>query len=186
MGHLLHRIKEHFKEAALSEIPKGSVCAEIGVWKGDFSEKILEIVNPKKLHLIDPWLFMKEYGNRWYGGLLAKSQKDMTAIYLGVQRRFKKHKNVTVHKATSQEASTLFRNNYFDWIFLDGNHSYEFVKEDIKLYLPKIKEGGYILGDDYWWRIREGLPVKRAVDEMVKREKLRKVKALSGTFLLQK
>jgi hypothetical protein len=186
MESLLHRIKEYFKEKALYEMPKWSVCAEIGVWKGDFSEKILEVVKPKKLHLIDPWLFMPKYRNRWYGGLVAKNQKDMTSIYHDVRRRFKKNKNVIIHRATSQDASSLFKNDYFDWIFLDGNHSYEYVKKDIELYLSKIKKGGFIAGDDYWWRIREGFPVKRAVDEMVRRKKLTKVKALSGTFLLQK
>ena len=39
----------------LEMMPKNSVCAEIGVNQGQFSKEILEVVQPKKLHLIDPW-----------------------------------------------------------------------------------------------------------------------------------
>jgi hypothetical protein len=47
---------------------KGSVCAEIGVWKGDYSDLILTITSPKKLHLIDPWEFQSEFSERmWWG-----------------------------------------------------------------------------------------------------------------------
>jgi len=40
----------------LKEIPKNSVCAEIGVYMGDNSELILKIAKPKKLFLIDSWV----------------------------------------------------------------------------------------------------------------------------------
>jgi len=36
-------------------MPKNSICAEIGVNRGNFSKSILKIVQPKKLYLIDPW-----------------------------------------------------------------------------------------------------------------------------------
>jgi hypothetical protein len=35
----------------LEMLPKNSVGAEIGVWKGDFSDRILKALNPKQLHL---------------------------------------------------------------------------------------------------------------------------------------
>jgi hypothetical protein len=41
----------------LGLLPRGSVGAEIGVWRGDFSAWILRTVRPARLHLIDPWAF---------------------------------------------------------------------------------------------------------------------------------
>jgi hypothetical protein len=35
-----------------------------------------------------------------------------------------------------------------DFLYIDGNHSYRFVKQDLELYYPKLKSTGYILGDD--------------------------------------
>lgn len=53
-----------------------------------------------------------------------------------------------------------------DFVFIDGNHQYEFVKKDIELYWPKIKPGGILTGDDYSY-----LPPmyggKPAVDEFI-------------------
>jgi hypothetical protein len=60
-----------------------------------------------------------------------------------------------------------FPDAYFDWIYIDGNHTYEGVKGDLTSFYPKIKAGGFITGDNYgdrpdwWWK--DG--VKRAVDE---------------------
>ena len=48
-----------------------------------------------------------------------------------------------------------------DFVYVDGNHAYDFVKEDIKLYYPKLKIGGVLGGHDY-----QDAPVKRAADEM--------------------
>ena len=47
-----------------------------------------------------------------------------------------------------------------DFIFHDSDHSYPFVKNEIQAYLPKLKPGGYSIGDDYNWT-----PVKRSVRE---------------------
>src|SRR6266545_2218953 len=63
--------------------PKGSVCAEIGVWQGDFSARILDLVKPSKLHLVDPWQFVaaEPYRQARYGGLRAHGQADMDRLY---------------------------------------------------------------------------------------------------------
>ena len=50
--------------------------------------------------------------------------------------------------------------NSVDFIFHDSDHSYPFVKDEIKAYLPKLRPGGYSIGDDYNWT-----PVARSVRE---------------------
>jgi hypothetical protein len=153
-------------------VPKGAVCAEIGVWKGDFSARVLEVVEPAKLHLIDPWAFMNAevYREARYGGKLAHDQAAMDALYRQVRRRFAGPIGagvVEVHRGTSAETASVFPDGYFDWVYVDGNHLYEFVRRDLELFELKVKEGGIIAGDDYgvagWWA--DG--VTRAVDEFV-------------------
>jgi cephalosporin hydroxylase len=63
--------------------------------------------------------------------------------------------NVIVHRLAAAEAAAEFADEYFDWIYIDGNHQYEFVLLDLESYYPKVKAGGFLVGDDYgvegWW-----------------------------------
>jgi methyltransferase family protein len=174
----------------LSQIPSNAVCAEIGVYKGDFSELILEHA-PKKLHLVDPWMFEVDlaYAGSWYGGTLGKSQAKMNTIYKSVISRFRfeiRSEVVEVHRNTSAKACSQFPDNYFDWIYVDGNHLYEFVKLDLEMFLPKVKVRGLVAGDDYgspgWWQ--DG--VTKAVDEAVASGRFDKLLIENHQFLLRK
>ena len=55
--------------------------------------------------------------------------------------------------------------------YIDGNHSYDYVKIDLTNSLKKVKIGGYITGDDYLWLNQtpneKGQSVKKAVDEFL-------------------
>jgi Methyltransferase domain len=72
-----------------------------------------------------------------------------------------------MHRASSTEAVAEFPDEYFDWIYIDGNHQNELVKKDLESFSRKVKTDGYITGDDYgegeWWKGG----VKKAVDEFV-------------------
>ena len=68
-------------------------------------------------------------------------------------------------KATSIKASRLFDEEYFDLVFLDAGHQYQSIFEDIKIWLPLIKNGGFLSGHDYGYRHSPG--VKIAVDEIL-------------------
>ena len=172
----LKRTRERFRlltrEYLLCRMPRRSVCAEIGVHEGEFSEQILSAVEPQELHLIDPWIHEEEGSceESRYGGLGPKGQAILDERYERVKERFAKEirtGQVRLHRNLSNVASNDFDDNYFDWIYVDGNHLYEFVMQDLQLYLPKLKPGGYITGDDYgvrgWW----DNGVERAVNEFV-------------------
>ena len=190
---ILDKLKEIIcgspRRQLLKMMPKRSVCAEIGVWKGEFSREILNIVKPRKLHLIDPWKYQTDFGQRLYGGAYAKKQQDMDDIYTGVVSLFKDNEDVVIHREFSDHAADAFINNYFDWIYIDGNHYYEFVKRDLELFYPKVKKGGFITGDDYLWtspELKGDLPIKRAVDEfMVKYSNVR-IRVMSTQFVIEK
>jgi hypothetical protein len=175
-GPVLRRLRAVFlgdqRTDLLTHLPKGSVGAEIGVWRGDFSARLLRVVRPAQLHLVDPWNFEPgaAYEHAWYGGAVAKSQAEMDRVYESVLRRFADEMEagtVHVHRGSSARIGVLFDNAYFDWVYIDGNHLYEYVKSDLEVFARKVKPGGLIAGDDYgvrgWWE--DG--VTRAVDEFV-------------------
>lgn len=61
----------------------------------------------------------------------------------GVQRK------VTLIALPSNRAADIFEDGSLDCVFIDGNHSYEGVAQDIALWRPKVKAGGFLSGDDY-------------------------------------
>lgn len=167
-------------------LPKYSIGAEIGVHLGDFSQEILNYLSPKELHLIDPWEYQPSttYKKSLYGGNL--SQDEMNQRYRNVVNRFKQNEQVIIHRSYSSDVLRQFSNNYFDWIYIDGNHLYEYVKADLGLSLQKVKIGGYIAGDDYrngaWWQGG----VKQAVDEFKNNELVELIKIYNGQFIFTK
>jgi hypothetical protein len=174
------------RDFLLKHMPQNSICAEIGVWQGSFTEEILKEVEPKELHLIDPWQFQSEFPETWFSGLIAKSQTDMDQIYQGVCKKFDHLENVIINRGFSQEVLKKFEDGYFDWIYIDGNHFYEYVKQDLELSYQKVKKGGFITGDDYHWSKNNELPVKKAVDEFIMGGKVTKIAIENDQFILKK
>ena len=178
-------------EVVLSRMPKGSVCAEIGVWKGEFSRQIVDTVEPNRLHLIDPWQFEEEdeYQDACYGRRDVGGQRFMDSVCDDVRRLFHREIDggvVSIHRKRSADAANDFPDAYFDWVYIDANHLYEYARQDIDAYLRKVRPGGYVTGDDYarggWWRGG----VKKAVDEAIASGKCRRVALAGRQFVLQK
>jgi hypothetical protein len=179
------------RQFLLDTLPKDSVGAEIGVHLGAFSRRILDTVCPKQLHLIDPWEHQtaSKYKTAWYGGGAERGQAELDERYSNILKRFDQNirdEQVKVHRGYSSEILQQFPDQYFDWVYIDGNHLYEYVKEDLELSFQKVKPGGYITGDDYteggWW---EG-GVKKAVDEFAKNQAVQLVELRSRQFIFRK
>lgn len=138
---------------------------EIGVRLGDFSELILGQSNLSTLYSIDPWkaFSMEEYND----GNNVSQQEQEERYQLTVERLSKFKERSIIIRKTSKEASTEFCNNELDFIFIDGNHSYESVKEDLHLWWNKVRIGGLCSGDDYLFTPQGKTPVKDAVDEFM-------------------
>jgi hypothetical protein len=51
---------------------------------------------------------------------------------------------------TSAEAVKQFQDKSVDFVYIDGNHDYKYAEEDIRLWYPKVKEGGFLCGDDVY------------------------------------
>jgi hypothetical protein len=175
------------RAVVLDRIPKHGVCAEIGVLRGEFSNAILQIARPKELHLIDPWAFQPNYPGRVFGGRDGKGQADLDVWHQEVVTRFAGHRNVKVHRMFSTEIEKRFPDDYFDWMYIDGNHSYDVVSSDLDVCYRKTKDFGWIAGDDYAWLNEQGVPaVQRAVCDFIGRNLFSQV-CINGTqFMLQK
>jgi len=187
----IHSKSPTSRDFLLQALPKFSIGVEIGVDDGNFSERILEIVRPKMIHLIDPWKFNDDdaYSDSPYGNKKVDGQKMMDQKYHMVKKRFEdliNRNQVMIHRGFSEKVCEKFKDNYFDWVYIDGNHFYESVKNDLNLYYPKIKLGGFITGDDYYENDVSGKGVKKAVDEFVNTGLVKIMEIKNNQFILQK
>jgi len=120
----------------LKLMPNNGIVAELGVDKGLFSQQIVEICNPRKLHLIDIW---------------ASARFNETKA-MNVKETFKEkieNDSILIHRQLSTEVVNDFEDNYFDWIYIDTSHTYKTTLEELNSYSQKIKPGGLIAGHDY-------------------------------------
>ncbi|MFH1452228.1 MAG: class I SAM-dependent methyltransferase [archaeon] len=118
---------------------KDLIVAEIGVWKGDNVCHMIEVLPIKKIYVIDPWI------------PFSSSEHDMKTMKLAervTRKKLNKYGNrIQILKTTSDEAVGLIPEN-MDFIYIDGNHDYEYVKKDIENYYKKLRIGGILAGDD--------------------------------------
>ncbi|HPD17894.1 MAG TPA: class I SAM-dependent methyltransferase [Planctomycetota bacterium] len=169
------------KADILPLLPQGGVAAEIGVFKGCFSQTILDLNRPATLHLVDPWA-----GEVSSGGVTGQGD-ELYQLVLGRFQRKIEAGQVAVHRKTSAQAAQEFPDGHFDWVFLDANHGFAGMMQDLEAWFPKVKPGGYITGHDY--TDVKGYGVIQAVDEFRQRAPVHLV-ALSGdeyaSFVLRK
>ena len=80
-----------------------------------------------------------------------------------VSRLLKKfNNNISLYEGYSDKILNSIDISYIDMVFLDGGHSYETVKKDLKILITKLKKNKIIICDDY---DQKNYGVKRAVDE---------------------
>jgi len=132
-------------------------CAEIGVFRGDFSKMILE-KNPLYLYLIDPFQLSDE---KYKSGL--NTAYSTFQDYRLVKNRFKFDHRVVYKRGFSYDVVKTISDNYFDFIYLDASHLYKDVLRDLNEWLPKMKDDSVICGHDYIED--DDFGVIRAVDE---------------------
>jgi beta-1,4-mannosyl-glycoprotein beta-1,4-N-acetylglucosaminyltransferase len=128
-------------EKLLKNLNNG-IFAEIGTDNGNFSDFILSINNTSKLYCIDPYVSYDEYKD-------CTNESSNTDKYNSTKSKlFEKYNNrVEFIREFSVEASKNFNEN-LDFIYIDGNHSYSYVLQDLENWYPKLKSGGIIVGDD--------------------------------------
>ena len=137
-------IKEHPRPSTLfikKHLNGELVGAEIGVKDGKNAKSMLKLLPIKKLYLIDPY---KSYSD-WSGNL---SQSWQDKIKNKAYKKLSKFKDkITWIEKSSEDAIYDIPDN-LDFVYIDGNHNYEFVSKDMRLYYEKVRIGGILAGHD--------------------------------------
>lgn len=146
---------------------------EIGVFEGETSKGLLQgLPGLEKLVCVDIW----EPDEEFLLHTPNKKGKIFNADWSKVRSKFAKEvlgpyeQRVIPLQMMSEHAAELFTEDAFDFIFIDANHGYEFVKADSENWWPKLKIGGLMCGDDYQDKPTHG--VIQAVDELFPRRKV--------------
>lgn len=114
---------------------------EIGVEGGIFSEEICQNNPQLTLHCVDPW--------KTYAGYIEHaSQKELDSLYAETVNRLRPY-NCQIIRGFSEDAHKLFENESLDFVYIDGNHEFLHVIQDIAYWTPKVKKGGIIAGHDF-------------------------------------
>jgi hypothetical protein len=141
------------KYLLLQQLPSDSMRAEVGVWNGNFSRRALHHLSPPRLHLINPWVVYDDpiYRRAKYGRKPHGNTPSMDSIYRSVLDRFSDEIDagqVVVHRQTSLEATAHIGDGSLGWVYIDGNHTFEYVKVDLEAYAAKLAPAHLLCGDD--------------------------------------
>lgn len=119
------------------------VGAEIGVYQGNYSKDLLRRISGLKLYGIDCW---ENYEG--YKDFNMYQQQHIHEAYEIAKENVKGY-DCELIKMYSTDAAKLFKDESLDFVFIDGNHDYEHVVEDIAAWSKKVRRGGVIYGHDY-------------------------------------
>jgi len=149
--------------------------AEIGVWCGDTSKILLQILPGLHLYMVDNYVDPEMLE----GSKKIKRMDEAVVHAIRKTEQFADRRTVIVNP--SAITASLFEDESFDFVFIDACHYYEYVKADIEAWAPKVRQGGIVSGHDYnSWRERKGpYGVKKAVDEYTN-ARGKKIKQESG------
>lgn len=154
-----------YDEAVKKAPDTPSTFVEIGCWLGKstcyLGETIKESKKPITVYAVDTWAGSNEQAHQEYiqsiGGPEVLYQKFLHNLKCADIENI-----VKPLRKTSKKASLKFEDDSLEMVFIDASHDYLDVREDIDLWLPKVKKGGIIGGDDIEWD-----DVRKAVKEMI-------------------
>lgn len=173
MEHFYDRVPGHFNyeniyRHMIAFVPPESKerFVEIGAWKGkSVCYAAVEIVNSGKnikLDSVDTW-----EGSPGESSLMNDESVRNNTLYSEYLKNIEPVKDfVFPIKMPSVEAAKLYEDKSLFFVFIDGSHLYEAVKEDILAWLPKVKSGGFIGGHDID-QTEEFNGVRKAVNELI-------------------
>lgn len=126
---------------------------EIGVYKGNFTETLakagLEVTG------VDAWKVYRDYKDYEENDLETKAYKE-------AKGRAEKH-GFKLIKAWSMDAVKVFEDESLDFVFIDGNHDFEHVVEDVAAWSRKVRKGGIVSGHDFFRNHHKRFGVKEAI-----------------------
>lgn len=116
---------------------------EIGVFKGQFSKELMENWDGT-LYMIDPW---RPLGEEYIDSSNHANHQNAYTEAMDSIRGYEDR--AFMLRGLSEELVNIFEDNSLDFVYIDGNHAYDYVKQDMELWWPKLKQGGLFAGHDY-------------------------------------
>lgn len=147
------------------------IAAEIGVARGDNAVVMLRNLDIGRLYLVDPYIAYSEKITRVrFDRKVSQEECDNNKKAMIEQMKLFFDK-VCFLKENSETASKMFSDRSLDFVYIDGNHDYEYLQKDLELWLPKTKFVlcGHNYDDDCHFDI------KKAVDEFADKYKFKVV-----------
>jgi len=117
-----------------------TVGAEIGVYKAAYSATLAK--SGLQIFAIDPWRSYARYKH-------PKGQKRLDFLYEHAKRELEPFDNVRIVRKTSMEAAKDFEDESLDFVYIDANHEFRYIAEDISEWTKKVRIGGTVSGHDY-------------------------------------
>ena len=124
---------------------KNLVGAEVGVYEGENAVNILKYLPVKKLYLIDPYQNYPDYTENEDS---STDQKELDSAQIRAFQKLSKSKNKIVWINEFSDIAHKKIQEELDFVYLDANHSYGFVKRDMENYYPLLKKRGILAGHD--------------------------------------
>ena len=148
------------------------IGVEVGVQRGLYSEVLCRENPQMKVYGVDPWMSYLTCDSEEHR---RKSQSHAPQplcdqFYEETKKRMSAYPNYEIIKEYSVDAVKRFADNSIDFVYIDANHEYSFVMDDIVEWSKKIRNGGIISGHDYY-KIKDPrslMHVKLAVNDYVK------------------
>lgn len=118
-----------------------SVGAEIGVARGEYSERLCKRIPNLRLYCIDAWLHYKGYRD-------TVSQSRFDSMYAETIERMRPY-GATIMRSFSTDAAQFFPDGSLDFVFIDAAHDFYHVTQDIYHWERKVRSGGIVSGHDF-------------------------------------
>lgn len=150
---------EHIYKQIVDAATNGGKIVEVGCWKGA-STMFLAMEAKKKnisVFAVDTWLGSDEHRD-----IREVREKRLFSVFTENMKPI--IDDILILRVPSVAASRIFDDNSVDAVFLDADHLYASVGQDILCWLPKVGEGGILAGHDY---VQKHSGVIAAVDELI-------------------
>jgi len=141
---------------------------EVGVELGRYARLICEINTQMKLWGVDPYEKYEDY--REYA-----DQAEMDGIYEFMLNEMSspiKHKKFEIIRKRSEDAVKRFEDELLDFVYIDGNHEFDYPLRDIEAWWPKVKTGGILSGHDYVRVQHMEFTIKDALEEFTEKNNI--------------
>jgi len=150
---LIDGIKEHGKPFIVPDCGRDSlpeffkelgfkVGAEVGTYRGEFAEKLCK--EGLKLYAVDPWMGYEGAGRT------EQKQDKQDLNYEEAKKVLSPYPDCILVRETSREALKLIPDGSLDFVYLDGDHRFQYIAEDLVEWSKKVRSGGVVSGHDYF------------------------------------